>query len=203
MTNTARHTSHTHGQDSSSCREAHSIRTIPNFPVDVAARAHNSLGKCFMPDAFAEPWDGRYGYWGWCNPPYSNIEGWVRQSIECTAYGFNTVMLIPSLNGATHDELVLEYAVRIVFIIGRLSFIGADGEPKGGNNRGSIFAQFSPERDRKVEKFKWVRRSNMERWYEQTSEQATVSEDQCTERSVIADLRGVRCKSLPFRAGRL
>lgn len=137
---------------------------ISNFTVDVAAREHNSLCKWFMPDAFAEPWDGRYGMYGWCNPPYSNIEGWVRQAIESTAYGFSTVMLIPSLNGAAHDELVLKYAVRVVFIVGRLSFIDADGNPKGGNNRGSIFAAFSPEKCET--KYTHVRRDYMEKWYE-------------------------------------
>lgn len=80
-------------------------------------------------DALSVDWHGRC----WCNPPYSAIAPWVDKAISSNAV---IAMLIPTPNGEKHYTHLFQSAHEIS-IIGRIAFIGADGEPKAGNNRGS------------------------------------------------------------------
>lgn len=80
-------------------------------------------------DALLVDWHGRC----WCNPPYSAIGPWIDKAIASRA---TTAMLIPTPNGEKHYSR-LSYNAHEISIIWRLSFIGADGLPKSGNNRGS------------------------------------------------------------------
>jgi phage N-6-adenine-methyltransferase len=69
----------------------------------------------------------------WCNPPYSECRRWIDYAIKQNAI---TAMLIPSNNGESYYKPLIESSHEIS-IIGRIAFIGADGKPKSGNNRGS------------------------------------------------------------------
>ena len=80
-------------------------------------------------DALSVEWTNRC----WCNPPYSNITPWIEKAIASDAI---TVMLIPSPNGESYYRELIKNSHEIA-ILGRISFIGADGKPKNGNTRGS------------------------------------------------------------------
>lgn len=83
------------------------------------------------PDALADEcvWSGRC----WCNPPYSDIAPWIEKAIRSDAV---TAMLIPTPNGESYFHDLIKHSHEIS-IVGRLAFLGADGQPKKGNNRGS------------------------------------------------------------------
>ena len=85
----------------------------------------------------------------WCNPPYSNINPWLDKAIAEAENGFNTVMLIPSLNGEIRDMTILRHATNLIFIVGgygingRISFLSPlDGKAVNGNGRGSMLVRF-------------------------------------------------------------
>lgn len=95
-------------------------------------------------------------FWVWCNPPYSNPMPWVRKAADECEKGIGCVMLVPD------DGSVgwLAEALRTVSEIrqltaspkaggngyhsGRIAFIGADGKPVGGNNKGSQLLIWRP-----------------------------------------------------------
>ena len=81
---------------------------------------------------------------GWCNPPYSDPDPWVRHAIREAAVGFETIMLLPSLNGERRDALILDHALEIVWVVGRVRFELPERRREPGNERGSIFVRFGP-----------------------------------------------------------
>lgn len=65
------------------------------FTVDAAALPYNAkLDRFWTPDddGLAQPWDGERV---WINPPFSNIEPWVRKASESHGAGL-VVMLLPA-----------------------------------------------------------------------------------------------------------
>ena len=51
------------------------------FTLDVAANADNAKAKRFFTkeiDGLVQPWRGERV---WCNPPFSNLGGWVRKAL--------------------------------------------------------------------------------------------------------------------------
>lgn len=81
-------------------------------------------------DALIVEWQGRC----WCNPPYSDIKTWANKAIS--SKDAITAFLIPSPNGESYYDKLIAHSHEI-HIVGRIAFIGADGKPKNGNNRGS------------------------------------------------------------------
>lgn len=91
-----------------------------------AARHAASLS----PDALLVDWSDRC----FCNCPYDDVQTWAYHAIAQERA--ITALLIPSPNGESYYRRLTE-ASHETMIVGRLAFIGADGKPKGGNNRGS------------------------------------------------------------------
>ena len=81
-------------------------------------------------DALSFPWHG----FVFCNPPYSQMPKWVDHALSSS--GAITAFLCPSPNGESYYNQLIANSHEIA-IIGRVAFIGADGKPKPGNNRGS------------------------------------------------------------------
>jgi phage N-6-adenine-methyltransferase len=77
------------------------LDAIHHFTLDVAAAPHNAKCERFYTRAdngLEQPWDGSV----WCNPPYSNIGGWVQKAWS-EWFGFGSgalpsviVMLLPA-----------------------------------------------------------------------------------------------------------
>jgi hypothetical protein len=72
-------------------------------------------------DGLLTDWSGKIVY---CNPPYSNIEPWVRKAIasKCT-----TIFLLPCRSDTAWFRLFLDAKVEIRFLKKRVDFIAADG----------------------------------------------------------------------------
>ena len=113
-----------------------------DFDVDLAATERNALcDKWLSPevDALSVSWGGRY-HCGFCNPPYSCIKPWLSKAIDqAEIHNHTSVFLIPPPNGELlYGDYVFGHASEVIFITGRLSFIGVDGKPTSGNPRGSM-----------------------------------------------------------------
>jgi len=123
-----------------------------NFTVDVAASPANTKCARFYTvkdDGLSQDWTGETV---WCNPPYSNIEPWVRKSLDSDA---TTVMLLPANRTelAWWQDLVEPRRDRddgiLVsrFIRGRLKFANPGDEGARANNRppfGCVVLIFRP-----------------------------------------------------------
>lgn len=98
------------------------------FTLDVCALPENA--KCdryFTPevDGLAQQWAGVC----WMNPPYSEVEDWMRKAYESGLQGAVVVCLVPS---RTDTFWWHEYAMRsseIRFIRGRVKFGGESNAP--------------------------------------------------------------------------
>ena len=126
--------------------------------IDLAAtRGNTKCTKFFSKEdnALAQVW-AEHGKRGWCNPPYSEPNLWVEAAIwEKRELGFQTVMLLSSLNSNALDELIFNQAQAIIFFTGRwiqgargnsgrIPFLRPNGKPVTGNMKGSILVNFAP-----------------------------------------------------------
>ena len=129
--------------------------------IDLAATAENALCDRYFTkedDALSQLWGGgEFGERGWCNPPYSEPDKWISAAIwEAQETGFETLMLLPSLNSNKYEQKIFEFARFIFFFVGRIQFLRPDGRPFTKtvpvtgkqtivtNPRGSILVQFKP-----------------------------------------------------------
>jgi phage N-6-adenine-methyltransferase len=115
-------------------------RRFGGFTVDVAAASHNTKCARFYSVAvngLAQPWAGERV---WCNPPYSDIEPWVRKAwFEMSAGCELVVMLLPAnrTEQGWWQDLVEPYRdrpgslLRVEFLRGRHRFL-APGQRRIG-----------------------------------------------------------------------
>lgn len=114
------------------------------FDVDLAADADNALKYEYCTkddDALSLPWSALWRV-GFVNPPYSDIDPWVKKAVEEQAKGFTTVMIFPTPNGEDRFAQVFARASEIIDIIGRVAFLRPDGTPVSGNTRGTAVYVF-------------------------------------------------------------
>jgi phage N-6-adenine-methyltransferase len=117
------------------------------FTLDAAANARNA--KC--PRFFDIATDGLSLSWAgdvvWCNPPYSNLPGWVAKAIREVRLGCpKVVMLLPA--NRTEQRWWQEHiepfrdreggGVKVRFLPGRVNF-GTPGNPGGKYRTSSPF----------------------------------------------------------------
>lgn len=98
---------------------------IEEFLIDLAASEDNSVGRYFYSekdDALIQPWkcDG----WGFCNPPYGDIEPWVQKGYIEGLNGANVAMLLPASVGSGWWASWVDKKAYTLFTGPRLTFIG-------------------------------------------------------------------------------
>ncbi len=97
---------------------------IVEFTMDLAASRDNAVCADWYDEeanSLIQPWN--LGGWNWCNPPYANIEPWVKKAMLESLKGAQTAMLVPASVGANWwTEWVEPYAYQS-FLNGRLCFI--------------------------------------------------------------------------------
>lgn len=115
------------------------------FGVDLASTERNRLchrNITKRENALGQQW----AFWpdaGWCNPPYSNIDPWLRKAVDEAREGFTSVFLILAPNGEErYSKYVFDVASEVIFIGGRLAYLRPDGKPVSGNTRGSCLVVY-------------------------------------------------------------
>lgn len=121
------------------------------FGHDVCAE--HATAKCpvywtIEDDALSKDWakecDNLFGYYCWCNPPYSKIGPWVDKAIECQKNGVGVVMLVMANTSSQWFAKAAESASEVRMVVnGRLSFLKG-GERQSGNTHGSVIFVFDP-----------------------------------------------------------
>ena len=98
---------------------------VYRFTLDVCATSQNAL----CPNYFTKAQNGLLQAWApercWMNPPYSNVNAWMKKAYEESRDGALVVALLPSRTGTAwfHDWATKG---RIEFLRGRLKFGGSD-----------------------------------------------------------------------------
>lgn len=116
-----------------------------NFSIDVAANAANA--KCgefydIEADGLSQPWAP---HTVWCNPPFSNLAGWVEKAWREYRAGATVVMLLPSNRTEQRwwQDLVEPYRdgkgpIRTEFLARRIN-LGKPGNEAGKYNSSTPF----------------------------------------------------------------
>lgn len=108
----------------------HAIRCnllgIRVFTVDLAASDGRIAEGCYFgpgsalgEDSLAEAWD--FEGWGWLNPPFGNIEPWVRKA---ASHPMKITMLVPSAVGANWWRRWVHRRCYVLHLNGRITFVG-------------------------------------------------------------------------------
>jgi phage N-6-adenine-methyltransferase len=113
------------------------------FDLDPCCRPETAKAPAFFAkgdDGLTQPWHGRV----WVNPPYSDPRPWIEKAIQTVESGEarRVVMLLPcSTDTAWFHDLVIPHA-DIVFMRGRVRFLGWMGTPIGSPKSGTVVAIF-------------------------------------------------------------
>lgn len=113
------------------------------FTVDVAAAEHNAKCARFYDresDGLAQSWANESV---WCNPPYSNVEPWVRKAWAECLMAKSIVLLVPANRTEQRwwQQIVEPLRdrpgspLRVEFLPGRLRFIRRGQTDVGPNER--------------------------------------------------------------------
>lgn len=105
---------------------------IEDFDWDLAADEANSVVHTIgawkrhyneNDDSLVQSWQQGRG-WNWCNPPYADIEPWVRKAWIEADKGAQTAMLVPASVGSNWWRDHVSTRAYINHLNGRLTFVG-------------------------------------------------------------------------------
>lgn len=141
-----------HGPKSTEYR--HNWRTPPelfrwldcrygHFDVDLAADDDNHLlPQYFTAQRSALQIPNHWPERCFCNPPYGDLEPWVRRFVVHARSGGRVCAILPSNTSSAWFVPVFDNA-KIVWITGRVQFVHPiTGRPTHGNNSGTVIALF-------------------------------------------------------------
>lgn len=109
------------------------------FIYDLAASSDNCVVYSYFDesmDSLKQDWTklrdaDEPNKWCWLNPPYGNIEPWVKKCAEESLKGAHIACLVPASVGANWWRDYVENDAYVLFLNGRLKFVGAkDYYPK-------------------------------------------------------------------------
>lgn len=106
-------------------------RLNDGFVVDLAADENNSVAPAHFNESqnsLIQDWGGAtVGGWGWLNPPYGDLRPWAEKAANESLDGARIAMLVPSSTGSNWWRDYVVNDAYILFLNGRLTFVGADG----------------------------------------------------------------------------
>lgn len=98
---------------------------IERFDIDLAASSDNAVAEVYYTeadDALVQPWTG--SGWGFCNPPFGDIEPWVCKAWTESCKGANIAMLLPASVGSNYWKSYIDQKAYVLFLSPRLTFVG-------------------------------------------------------------------------------
>lgn len=104
---------------------------IEAFDCDLAASAANAQAENYLTEAddalIAPTWSFGRG-WNWLNPPYGNLSPWLSKAwYEHVHHETHTMVLLPASPGANWWRDWVHHKAHVVFLNGRLTFVGETG----------------------------------------------------------------------------
>lgn len=112
------------------------------FDLDPCARPETAKAPNYFTkadDGLSKEWRGRV----WCNPPYSNPRPWIEKALRSFPNIARAVFLLPNSTDTTWFHELVKPNAEIIFLRGRIRFIGWMGTPISGPKGGNIIATFS------------------------------------------------------------
>lgn len=134
------------------------------FGIDVAASEKNAKCERFFTkeqDALKQSWECTVKTeWAFCNPPYDDIDVFLRKAWTQSCHGVGCVVLIPAFDGTLRWTVWIENKADFVINIGgRLRFGDPDtGEENDQAKFASAFIVYEPKSysDTFVRTTKWI-----------------------------------------------
>ncbi len=103
--------------------------------------AKHKIAMCEGGDGLADPWLGSGGVW--CNPPYSDVGPWIRRC-RTAAESRPVIMMIPTRpETKAWSAHVLSAGACVVQQVGRVRFVGLDGQTHGNGMVTTCFVTWS------------------------------------------------------------
>jgi phage N-6-adenine-methyltransferase len=103
---------------------------LPRFALDAAADKENTLAEAYYTEevnGLVQPWVT----WTWCNPPYADIEPWVKKAYNECHLGVSSMLLVPASVGANWWKHWVHNKAHAICLNGRITFVGQkDPYPK-------------------------------------------------------------------------
>lgn len=118
-----------------------------DFAIDAAADEHNKKCPLYFKQGLGFNWADfcPEGKWVWNNPPFSLVDPWVDQWIQCAESGRGVVSIVNAQTSSRWFHKALEACSEARFSIGRVAFIHpATGKRVAGNNLGQVLFVFEP-----------------------------------------------------------
>jgi phage N-6-adenine-methyltransferase len=100
---------------------------IDFFACDLAASNENHIAEQWYSEeenSLVQSWSDWYG-WCFCNPPYADIEPWVRKAYWESKLGAQVAMLLPASVGSNWYRDWVHNKCHVLFMNGRVQFVGA------------------------------------------------------------------------------
>jgi phage N-6-adenine-methyltransferase len=105
---------------------------IRKFSLDAAADIRNRVCPLHYSkerNGLHHPWSTRItrtiDWWVWCNPPYADIDPWVRKAyVELMGHGVQSALLLPAAVGSLWWANWVHEKALVQFIRPRLVFVG-------------------------------------------------------------------------------
>lgn len=90
----------------------------PDTQTDVAVKNHFDETD----NALVQEWS-IYG-WNWLNPPFGDINPWVKKAWEESRRGVHTAVLVPASVGSKWWAAWVDNKAYVTYLTGRLTFVG-------------------------------------------------------------------------------
>lgn len=99
---------------------------IAEFAIDLAANEANACASVFYTEdmnALVQAWNCWAG-WCWLNPPFAQINPWVKKAYRESRKGARIAMLVPAGVGANWWKQWVHAKACVLLLNGRITFVG-------------------------------------------------------------------------------
>ena len=98
---------------------------IHDFSIDLAAGASNAVTAQYYSEydnALIQNW--KFEGWGFCNPPFGDLQPWVEKALSESRGGAKVAMMVPASVGSSWWGWFVHESAYVLFLHPRLTFVG-------------------------------------------------------------------------------